>query len=948
MVTLKKVSELIYEIPKGSRPGMNVPARIYADELLLQKMRTDRTLIQAANVACLPGIVRYSFVMPDGHEGYGFPIGGVAAFDPEEKGVISPGGVGYDINCLPPGTKVLTSLGCRVNIEELSIDDRVVSISKKNKVKEEGEVVLFTSRYENTIYEVKTKSGFTLKATSDHPILTREKGMVRVDELEEGMEVAIYPFEGVDYEKPKEFTIIRGEKLPYTLKKELKKRGLLPLTSRNAKLPYILKILGYVLGDGTINGKQLEVYGSKEDLEEIGKDLEKLGYKAKIYSRKKTCKLKGYVFEHQEYALKVSAKSLVKLLAILGCPEGNKTQAKYRVPWFIFKLPLWMTRLFLAGYFGAELSKPKTINGYNFYMPELKIVKIKKLEKNAWEFLEGIKKLLEKFGIKAVIRKAYENEDKVCLRLLVRSDTENLIKLYSKIGYEYNSLRRRLANAAIVYLKLKQKIIEERKILRRILKEEYLQGIPLTVIVSKYRGKVNQRFIERSVYSEVKNTRIPKGLIRFEEYVKSKVEGDIVYDEVEEIKAKRYNGLVYDITVSNENHNFIADSFVVSNCGVRLLRTNLMLDDLKPKMKTLLDTLARNVPSGVGRGGLIRISISELDKVLLEGVDWAIDRGYAWSEDKEHIEEKGHMVSADPDKVSLRAKQRGAPQLGSLGSGNHFLEIQTVEEIYDRKAAKRIGIEDVGQIVVMIHTGSRGLGHQVASDYLRIMERAMRKYGIRVPDRELVSVPWNTREAQDYFAAMSAAVNYAFTNRTLITYWVRESFKQVLHQDIDKLGLELIYDVAHNIAKVEYHEVEGKWKKLIVHRKGSTRAFPPGHPEIPKDHKEIGQVVLIPGSMGTASYVLLGVKTGKEAFYSTCHGSGRLLSRAAAVRKYRASEVINALRKMGIEIRAASKRVVCEEAPGAYKPSDAVVKVVHEAGLSRVLLKLRPLGVVKG
>ncbi len=948
MVTLKKISELIYEIPKGSKPGMNVPARVYADELLLQKMRTDRTLIQAANVACLPGIVRYSYVMPDGHEGYGFPIGGVAAFDPDKGGVISPGGVGYDINCLPPGTKVLTSLGYKVNIEELAIDDTIVSISKKSKVKEEGDVVLLMSRYETTIYEIKTKSGFTLKATGDHPILTRKKGMVKADELEEGMEVAIYPFEGVNYEKPKEFTIVSSDKLPYTLKKELKKRGLLPLTSGNAKLPYILKILGYVLGDGTINGKQLEIYGRKEDLEEIRKDLEKLGYKAKIYSRKKTCKLKGYTFEHQEYVLKVSAKSLAKLLTVLGCPEGNKSRARYGVPWFIFKLPLWMIRLFLAGYFGAELSKPKTINGYNFYMPELKIVKIKKLEKNAWEFLEGIKKLLEKFGIKAVVRKAYENRDKVCLRLLVKSNPENLIKLYSKIGYEYNSLRRRLANAAIVYLKLKQKIVEERRILRKILKEEHLQGISLTILVSEYCEKVNQRFIERSVYSGVEDARIPKSMIRFEEHVRSKVEGDIVYDEVEEIKAKRYNGPVYDITVSNENHNFIADSFVVSNCGVRLLRTNLMLDDLKPKMRELLDTLARNIPSGVGRGGLIRISISELNRVLLEGVDWAVDRGYAWPEDREHIEEKGHMPAADPDKVSLRAKQRGAPQLGSLGSGNHFLEIQIVEEIYDKKAAKKIGIERVGQVVVMVHTGSRGLGHQVASDYLRLMERAMRKYGIRVPDRELVSVPWNSREAQDYFAAMSAAVNYAFTNRALITYWVRESFKRVFHEDFDKLGLELIYDVAHNIAKIEYHKVNGKRKKLIVHRKGSTRAFPPGHPEIPKDHKDIGQVVLIPGSMGTASYVLLGVETGEEVFYSTCHGSGRLLSRAAAVRKYRASEVINALRKMGIEVRAASKRVVSEEAPGAYKPSDAVVKVVHEAGLSRVLLKLRPLGVVKG
>ena len=384
------------------------------------------------------------------------------------------------------------------------------------------------------------------------------------------------------------------------------------------------------------------------------------------------------------------------------------------------------------------------------------------------------------------------------------------------------------------------------------------------------------------------------------------------------------------------------------NCGVRLLRTNLMADEVRKRMRELVDTLARNVPAGVGRGGRIRLTISELDRVLLEGVDWAIDRGYAWPEDKEHIEEKGRMESADPDKVSQRAKRRGAPELGSLGSGNHFLEIQMVEEIYDRKAAERLGIHSVGQVVVMIHSGSRGLGHQVASDYIHVMERTMRKYGIYVPDRELVSVPWNSREAQDYFGAMSAAVNYAFTNRTLIAYWVRESFKQVFHEDPDKLGLELIYDVAHNIAKVEEHEVDGKRKKLIVHRKGATRAFPPGHPDIPRDHRDLGQVVLIPGSMGTASYVLLGVKTGNIAWYSTCHGSGRVLSRAEATRRYRATEIIQTLKSMGIELRAASKRVVAEEAPGAYKPSDAVVRVVAKAGLSRILLRLRPLGVVKG
>ncbi len=383
------------------------------------------------------------------------------------------------------------------------------------------------------------------------------------------------------------------------------------------------------------------------------------------------------------------------------------------------------------------------------------------------------------------------------------------------------------------------------------------------------------------------------------------------------------------------------------NCGVRLLRTNLTYDDIKPKLKALVDAIFRNVPSGVGSRGKIRLSISELDKVLDEGVYWAVDKGYGWPEDPEHIEEKGSMKTADSSKVSRRAKERGAPQLGTLGSGNHFLEIQVVDRIYDERIAKHLGLEE-GQITIMIHTGSRGLGHQVASDYLLIMERAMRRYGIRPPDRELASVPWNTREAQDYFAAMSAAANYAWTNRQLITHWVRESFREVFHTDPDKFDLHIIYDVAHNIAKIEEHLVNGKRMKLIVHRKGATRAFPPGHPEIPKDHKSIGQVVLIPGSMGTASYVMVGIPESARTWYSAPHGAGRWMSREAAVRRFSASEILSSLSNRGIYVRAATRRVVSEEAPQAYKDVDRVAQVAHEVKIAKLVARLRPIGVAKG
>jgi len=384
------------------------------------------------------------------------------------------------------------------------------------------------------------------------------------------------------------------------------------------------------------------------------------------------------------------------------------------------------------------------------------------------------------------------------------------------------------------------------------------------------------------------------------------------------------------------------------NCGVRLLRTNLHVNEVREKIPELLDTLFRMVPSGVGSTGKLRLSISELENVLAEGVDWAISKGYGWAEDAKFCEEGGHMRTADPDKVSSRAKSRGSGQLGTLGSGNHFLEIQYVYEVYNEQVAKRLGLEK-DMVTVMIHTGSRGLGHQVCSDYLHVMERAMHKYGIRPPDRELACVPAKSREAEDYFAAMSAAANFAWTNRQLITHWVREAFKRVFKKPETELGLELVYDVAHNIAKLEEHRVNGHRRKVFVHRKGATRAFPPGHPEIPKEYRDMGQPVLIPGSMGTASYVLIGTPKAMEvSFGSTAHGAGRFLSRAEATRRYWGSDVKRRLEQRGILIRAASMRVVSEEAPEAYKDVDRVADVSHNVGIATKVVRLIPIGVTKG
>jgi tRNA-splicing ligase RtcB len=385
------------------------------------------------------------------------------------------------------------------------------------------------------------------------------------------------------------------------------------------------------------------------------------------------------------------------------------------------------------------------------------------------------------------------------------------------------------------------------------------------------------------------------------------------------------------------------------NCGTRLLQTNLTEKEIRPILPTLLDTLFKYVPSGLGSRGQIKVSHVELEKVLSDGVEWAIDRGYGWSEDASKCEEEGCMESADPSKVSQTAKSRGTPQLGSLGSGNHFLEIEKVDEIFDEKAAKVFGIEKTGQILVFVHTGSRGLGHQVCSDYLRVMDNAVKKYKINLPDRELVCAPGKSREAEDYLPAMASACNFAWSNRQMITHWTRQAFEKVLKQPVDSIGLKLIYDVAHNIAKIEEHQVDGRRVKVYVHRKGATRAFPSGHNAVPSAYREAGQPVLIPGSMGTASWVLVGTEKAMElSFGSTAHGAGRNLSRSAAKRRYWGEDVKKDLEKKGVLIKAASMSVVSEEAPGAYKDVDNVVNVSHNVGIATKVARLVPIGVSKG
>ncbi len=379
------------------------------------------------------------------------------------------------------------------------------------------------------------------------------------------------------------------------------------------------------------------------------------------------------------------------------------------------------------------------------------------------------------------------------------------------------------------------------------------------------------------------------------------------------------------------------------NCGVRLLKSEHAEKEIRTYLGDLAERIQEEVPSGLGKGRKSKMSLKEIESVLEGGVPCLVKEGYGEKEDIENCEEEGRMEKADASLVSEHAKNRGRGQLGTLGSGNHFCEIQKVEEIFDEDKAEAFGLFE-GQVAVMIHTGSRGLGHQNCTDYLKEAEKAMGKYDIGMPDKELACVPFNSREGERFFGAMSAACNYAWANRQMISFYVRKAWEDIL----GKGRLSLLYDVAHNIAKIEEHEVDGKKTKLIIHRKGATRAFPPGHSQIPERYRKTGQPVLIPGTMGTSSYILSGTEKSKEAWHTVCHGAGRTMSRHQARKKVRGEELIKEMKEKGILIKSRSMKGIAEEAPLAYKDVDDVVEVVEKAELAKKVARLVPLAVIKG
>jgi len=957
-------------------PGMNVPARIIASDKLYPTIE-EGVFKQISNVAKLPGIIEPALVMPDGHFGYGFPIGGVAAFS-MDKGVISPGGVGYDINCLHEDARILSNLGYSIPVKELDessteaevqVGDRFLKVKREmmHTVKslnpgtgkiEDKKILYSMKRKSEWVINITTSCGLKSTATGEHPFLTT-MGMKNLKDICEGECVGISLFNGVEYESPSDKVIVDAGGLVASERsiKELIMRNLIPLREDSPQTPYLAKILGYLFGDGCVyfsGGKgYVCAYGSEEDMAALKSDLAHLGYSATIIRRRRDHRIVDQYgvkeFSSENHELHVTSTSLARLLVSLGMPLGKKTSTNYSIPEWVMNSKRWIKRLFLAGFFGAELSSPQTHSKTGFYPPILSQNKNEKFVENGRHFMIQLMTLLEDLGVectKISVRREHQNkEGKTCrIRLLLSAEEENLLRLWRNIGFEYNKKRQRKAEIAALYILKKKFHTACRALIAERVRRMRKKGLTLKEVqVLLASENANRRFIERHYYSKA-GQRIRLDFVSFDEFTEQCMHdyslNGCLLDTVSRINERRYGEMVYDLTIA-DNHNFVADGFIVSNCGVRLLASNLQAGDVKNRLPAIADDLFREVPSGLGSESRLRYGASELEEVCLGGARWAAEKGFGAKADLPHIEEGGAIEGADPAAISDKAKKRGRPQLGTLGSGNHFLEVSKVAEIFDKGVAAKFGLTSVDQVTVMVHCGSRGLGYQVADDYIAVMLNAAKKYGIQLPDRELACAPLTSKEADEYVKAMYCAVNYAFANRQFITHWVRDVF----HRHFPDSKLDLVYDVCHNIAKFEEHRGE----KVCVHRKGATRAFAAGRKEVPQDFRDVGQPVLVPGDMGTASYVLVGTKTAmNESFGSVCHGAGRVQSRSKAKSSARGEDVKKRLEAKGEVIRAASLEVLAEEQPEAYKDVDEVVRSVEIAGLGKLVAKLVPMGVVKG
>ncbi|OGG43970.1 MAG: hypothetical protein A3F84_13045 [Candidatus Handelsmanbacteria bacterium RIFCSPLOWO2_12_FULL_64_10] len=981
--SFQKISDTIWEIPASHKEGMRVPARIYATEKLMRDM-DEQVIDQVTNVATLPGILNYAFCMPDGHSGYGFPIGGVAAMDTDE-GVISPGGIGFDVNCLSGDSRILNEHGAWRELRDFERgpgDHRLRCLRLVEREADAARIALFMKKpVDRTVYRIETEAGHTLTATADHPLWTPD-GMTPVGELVEGARVAAFPLEGVPYEEPDNEILvdeadIRALVLPFNkdaMIKELRKRDLLPLRRDDPRVPYLLKLLAYNMGDGSLtvtSGKGFTwFWGRREDLEDIREDIAAVGFTpSRVYERARKHRISttyGEVrFDFAETSVRANSRALLCLLHALGAPAGHKTEQAYEAPVWIRQGPRWHQRLFLAAYFGAEMSAPTTMKGHGatFLMPMVSLNKIEGLERAGETFLSQIADMLRGFGIRTAElskRDEYTNAEgrkTIRVRLYVDGSSASLQKLYGTVGFEYHRQKRSLAHCAVQYLRLKEAVLEKRESVAAQAVALRDAGTPVESICEALTDKdVNARFIARSIFGGRRSrSRIPQNFPTFKGFVEERTEGlgqsGMVWDRIARIEPVPFDEPVYDFTMDHPDHNFVANGLVVSNCGMRLVVTNLTYDEVKPHLKKLVDALFERVPAGVGSTGFLKLTHSEFRTVVEEGARWCVRKGYGWEEDLGRTEEGGCIAGADASKISQKSVERGFNQIGTLGSGNHYLEIQVAkpEHVFDPETAEAFGITIPNQVVVMFHCGSRGFGHQVATDYLQTFLKVMQgKYGIQIRDRELACAPFRSPEGQDYFAAMKCAINMSFANRQVILHRIREVFSGVMGRRPEDLGMHAVYDVAHNTAKLERHVVDGREREVLVHRKGATRAFGPGAPDVPEPYRRAGQPVIIGGSMETGSYLLAGVESGAQTFFSTAHGSGRTMSRTRARKQFHGRRLQEQMAERGIYVRTTSYAGLAEEAGGAYKDIDDVIDATQQAGISRRVVRFVPVGNVKG
>jgi tRNA-splicing ligase RtcB len=953
--TLEKVRDYVWEMPREGE--MRVPARVLASEALLEEIEDDKTLEQLRNTTHLPGIQKYAICMPDGHQGYGFPVGGVAGID-TENGCISPGAVGYDINCLPGDTEVRLSFGRRTEIEDLESRFETEQATVAADTLTSSPIRLFTDSGEKTVYEVETATGDRIEATADHPFRTPD-GMQDLEALDIGDRVSVQPFQGLEHEDPTKVTLLTAadfeEQNPQT-RRVLSERDILPLTTADEKFNRFLKILGFFTGDGSFGGEgQTWFYADPEDLEAIRDDIRAIGFKpSKIYSRERTHEVDGKEFEATETSFKPTSKAFRLVLQKLGAPRGKKVESGFTTPWYFDHLTDWQKALYFSAYFGAEMNAPAAQHDKNLYCPKVSQNRTPQSVDAGREFLRDMADFLGDVGIETNEIEEFETESNSeremrRLRLGIKNDTDNLVRFFSKVGYRYHQDKRKKAVKAIQYLKAKEREIQRRESIAAEAKTLADGGTDVQQIKEEF--DINDRFVERRIWSGRSGRPRPGDEFPgFEEFCEScSVADDLTVTSeivsIEEVGTKR----VYDIGVEHDAHNFLANGFVVSNCGVRMMKTNLTYEDVQGREAGLVDKLFANIPSGLGGGGVHDGSMDDIEAILERGMDWALEEDYAVEDDLAHCEDEGYRPEADAGKVSQKAKDRGMNQIGSLGSGNHFLEVQRVTDVYREDVAADFGLEE-DQVVVLIHCGSRGLGHQVCTDYLRDIEQTHQGLLDQLPDKELAAAPAGSQLAEDYYGAMCAAINFAWVNRQLVMHRTRRVFEQVFDRSWEAMDMHLLYDVAHNIAKKEVHDVEGEDKELYVHRKGATRAFPAGRPEVPSAYRDVGQPIIIPGSMGAGSYVLRGGEHSlAETFGSTAHGAGRLMSRTQAKQEFWGEDVQDDLREQQhIYVKAQSGATVAEEAPGVYKDVDEVVRVSDALGIGDRVARTYPVCNIKG